>query len=138
MGNKITLKEDGFTPIVVSSHYKETVPQSYIDLAQSYVDKLAVQPDVKKSEWKSIDVEAKEQGIYFLKCWFNSLLPHHPDRYNGPPCLYNENWKDFIPQVEEIKKWLSLSEGVSMTLGTFDDYIVIIQLPTIDELRAKI
>lgn len=132
MGNAIVFKEDGFTPILPGpDEYVKRVPLAAVDIAQSYVGRLASQPAVRNSKWANICIkETDEQGKYALHCGFYTLLPYHPERYNGVPDIYNEDRTNYIPQITEIKKWLSLTneDVVWMKLGINDEYVVIINL----------
>lgn len=138
MGN-IVMKEDGFTPIINSS---EMVPHCVVQIAQYYVNKLAIQPDVQRSKWNRVDVKENEEkkGTYVLYCGFDTLLPHHCERYNGTLNIGPKVYVDFTQQMSKVRKWLSITkqEDVSMEVGQICGLKVMINLPSIEDiLRAK-
>lgn len=130
------MKEDGFTPIVDDPEKHVTwVPPLVAQIAQHFVNKLAIQPDVRRSKWSRTKIKEKEKGTYVLYCGFYTLYPYHCERYNGP-----QNLRDFTQQTSEIRKWLSITkqEDVSMHIGMYGDYVVKINLSSIEDiLRAK-
>lgn len=139
MGN-LVFKDDGYTPIIESENKNNfEIPKYYIQLAQSYVDKLVSQPHIKNSKWAAcfINVERHKtiQPTYSLQCGFYTLLPHFTDEYNGPPVLYYETTGDYAKQRIEISKWLSIKkEYIWIKIGINDEYEVVIYLPSLDEI----
>lgn len=135
MGN-IVLKEDGFTPIIQATD-KDKVPAAYMKLAQSYVDKIASQPDVRKSKWRNVWAIATDKGGYFLQCGFETLLPHHPIEHTGGTKI------DFSRQIAEIRTWLPIQDEIRMIIGPGDEYLVYIELilppfdPREETIRAQ-
>lgn len=127
MGN-IVLKEDGFTPIIQATD-KDKVPTAYMNLAQSYVDKIASQPEVRKSQWRNVWVISRDTGDFILQCGFDTLLPHHSISRTGQMHhAFGGVQVDFSRQIAEIRAWLPIKENIRMIIGPGDEYLVWINL----------
>jgi hypothetical protein len=141
MGN-IVLKEDGFTPVVDVDKSVKEIPLPYVQLAQSYVDKIAKHPHVRKSEWKNVWVlSAKDEGTFALQCGFTTLMPYHPTAHSGRLPIFGGPQIDFSSQITEMRSWLPIKSNakIRMIIGPGDEYLVWIDLilPTYEDQRDE-
>lgn len=145
MGN-IVLKEDGFTPIVQVSppeSGEKEIPVPYRELAQSYVDKIAIHPHVRKSEWQNVWVLPSGPGgeHFGLQCGFKTLMPYHPTEYFGRLSIFGGDPVDFSNQIAEMRSWVPIKSDakIRMIIGPCDEYLVRFDLvlPTYDDLRDE-
>lgn len=144
MGN-IVLKEDGFTPIVQVYPFEpgeKEIPVPYRELAQSYVDKIASHPHVRKSEWHKVWVMSSgNDGKYKLLCGFKTLMPYHPTEHSGRLPCFGGPVVDFSSQIAEMRSWVPIKSDakIQMRIGPVDEYVVCFDLvlPTYEDIRDE-